>query len=483
MRSLFVIVCFLSGLVLSSSAQVFDYIVAADGSGDFTSVQAAINACPDKEHKIIFIKNGIYKEKVTIGSHAQASNKLLSIIGEDPDKVIITWDDYNGKMVDGKAIDAQNCGTVIVNAADFYAENIVIANTAGEVGPAIALYNVGDRQTFKRCKILGHQDTHRLRKGRRSYFYDCYVEGTVDYIYSGGTAIFDNCQLHTIREGGYITAPEDITYFMEANGKKYYYEFVFRNCKLTSPNNMTYFLGRPWKINCSAVFLSCKMAGVKDQGWSVWSGNNNHETAFFAEHNSMDMAGNLLDVSKRISWSNQLTKEEVDTYYTPEKIYSFISGEYNPFPLIIAPEKPFNLTVSGNSLSWSAVNGAKGYIVYENELIIGFSISSDFSYTTSSESTYSVKAVGQNGNLSETGKVGDISGILGIESDRDIIACYGGMVYVPENIYSEIYSLNGVFLKKEYLKKVISLDGFSKGVYIVKVMTAQGLIVSKINLD
>lgn len=470
------------GLIFNLSAQVFDYVVAKDGSGDYSTIQAAIDATPNDVRTIIFVKSGLYEEKVMIGSHTQSSKKILSIIGEDPEKVIITWDDYNGKVVNGKTIGGTDCGTFIVNAVDFYAENLTIQNTYTQA-QAIALYNVGDRQVFKNCRIIGYQDTHRLRKGRRYYFKDSYIEGAVDYIYCAGPAIYDDCELRTIRNGGYVVAPEDVDYSVSANGKNYMYCFVFRNCTLTSPDNIEYYLGRPWKVKSSAVFIDSKMQGVKKEGWAIWSGNTNHTSAFFAEHNSMDLDGNPLDISNRVDWSYQLTKEEIETYYTPEKIYSFVSGvNFDPFTIVIAPDKPLNLRATTDALSWDAVADAKGYIIYENGSIIGFSTTPSFLYTSNLvDNSYYIKTVAANGNLSvESQSIGNATGIGDNHTEENSIYVKDGMLYLPENQRCEIYSLSGIKVKSTELVREINLQEFSKETYIVRVKTLSGILSEKI---
>lgn len=485
MKSIIYLFILLLGSSSLLSAQVFDFVVAKDGSGTHTTVQDAVNDCPDNVRTLIFVKKGTYEEKVMIGSHTKASSQLISLIGEDAENTIITWDDYFGKVVDGKTLGGTDCGTFIVNAVDFYAENITIQNSYTKA-QAIALYNVGDRQTFKNCRLIGYQDTHRLRKGRRSYYTDCYIEGAVDYIYSGGTAIYENCQLHTIRDGGYIAAPEDITYFISANGKKYYYEFIFRNCTLTAPENVTYYLGRPWKAECSAVYISCNMQGVKNTGWSTWDANN-HLSSFFAEYNSMDMSGNPLDVSNRVDWSYQLTKEEIDTYYTNEKIYSFISGAYDPLPLVVAPETPLNFSLN-ERFEWDPVENAKGYIILRNDEAVIFTTETSHLYSTALKSSgntvYTVKAVGQNGNLSlssnevTTQETGITNPVL---TSKEIYS-HNNTLFVPENEKAELYSISGALVNVSYNKRQIDLSNLKPGHYIVKVSSNGNTYAGKIQL-
>ncbi|MDR1610456.1 MAG: hypothetical protein LBS08_02975, partial [Candidatus Symbiothrix sp.] len=342
---------YLNGLAGENINLIFDcdYVVAKDGSGDFTSLQAAIDASPDNELRRIYVKQGIYEEKILIGSHSKTSAKILSITGEDANNTIITWNDYNGKTIayDGKTVTSgtPQSATFTVNATDFYAENLTIRNTYTEK-QAVALYNVADRQVFKNCRIIGYQDTHYLKKGRRAYFYNCYIEGATDYICAGGTALFENCILHSLKNGSYITAPEDITIYRTENGRKYYYGFVFLNCRLTSEPGVDVYLGRPWQETASSVFLSCTMENIKPEGWSVWSGNNNHLTSFFAEYDSKNQDESAADVSQRVGWSYQLTPEEVSSYYKREDVFSHenFTTPFNPFPVETAIEKPFFTT-------------------------------------------------------------------------------------------------------------------------------------------
>lgn len=472
------------GLAFNLSAQVFDYVVAKDGSGDFTTLQAAVDAAPDDVRTTIFVKSGLYEEKVMIGSHSKTSKKLLSVVGEDKDGVIISWDDHNGKTIiyDGREVTSgtPQSATFTVNAPDFYTENMTIRNTYTSK-QAVALYNVGDRHTFKNCNIIGYQDTHYLKKGRRSYFLDCYIEGGTDYICAGGTAIFENCTLKSVRNSSYITAPEDISAYTIVGDKRYYYGFIFRNCILTSDTGVEVYLGRPWQGTSSSIFLSCKMINIKKEGWSTWSGEN-HLSSFFAEYNSLNADGNVLDVSNRADWSYQLTENEVNTYYTNDKIYAFVSGSYDPFTLVIAPDKPLNLQATTDDLTWDAVVDAKGYIIYENGNIIGFSTTPSFSYTSNLvDNSYYVKTVATNGNLSmESQSIGNTTGIGDNQIDEVNIYVKNGILFLPENQRCEIYSLSGVKVKSTELIREVNLQELTKGSYIVRVNTLSGVLSEKI---
>ena len=149
--------------------------VAKDGTGDFTNIQEAVDATkafPDQRIEI-YIKNGIYREKVCIPEW----NNLLSLIGENRDSTVIVWDDYFDKINRGRNSTFFTY-TVKVEADDFFAQNLTIENSADEVGQAVALHVEGNRCQFANCKILGNQDTAYLTGENSNHFFsNCIISG------------------------------------------------------------------------------------------------------------------------------------------------------------------------------------------------------------------------------------------------------------------------------------------------------------------
>ncbi|HET7733909.1 MAG TPA: pectinesterase family protein, partial [Paludibacter sp.] len=339
MKQIFLL--FLLSICLGANAQPFRFIVAADGTGNYTTIQAALDACPDGVQSLVFVKNGTYNEQVSLGSKTLASTKKISLIGESAAGVVITHS--QSRAASGSPTFEDIC-TVKIYATDFYAENITIQNTAGNTGMAEALYTAGDRQTFKNCRILGYQDTYRSKKGTRGYFKNCWIEGAVDFIYAGGTLFFDDCNINCVKGGGYIVAPEDayatIPKASTVIQKFLRLGFIFRNCNIIANSDVSassYTLGRPWNTNAGAFYLNCKLGNhIKSAGWTVMGGNET--SACFAEYNSIDANGNPIDITGRISWSFQLPKADVDSFLTPAKVYaaSYTTG-YNPVSLCISP--------------------------------------------------------------------------------------------------------------------------------------------------
>lgn len=285
-------------------------VVAQDGSGDFKTVQEAINAVPDfrKVTTTIFIKNGKYKEKLNLS----ASKKMVTLIGEDVEKTILTYDDYAQKKNRfGEEMGTSGSSGFYIYGDEFTAKNITFQNTAGPVGQAVALWVAGDKASFLNCRMLGFQDTlYTYGPGSKQYFYRCFISGTVDFIFGSATAVFEDCELFC-KSPGFVTAssaPDSVKH-----------GYVFLNCKLTgtAPAQSVY-LGRPWRPHAKAVFLNCDLgAMIKVEGWNNWGKTSNEETAFYAEYQNK---GTGSSIAKRVGWSKQLNDQEA-AGYTLENIF------------------------------------------------------------------------------------------------------------------------------------------------------------------
>jgi len=281
-------------------------VVAKDGTGDFKTVQEAINAVPDFRNAItvIFIKNGVYKEKLNLS----ASKRMVKMVGESRDKTVLTYDDYAQKKNSfGEEMGTSGSSGFYIYGDGFTAENITFENTAGPVGQAVALWVAGDKARFINCRMLGFQDTlYTYGKGSRQYFYKCYISGTVDFIFGSATAVFEDCNIFC-KKPGYVTAAST------PDTSKYGY--VFKNCKIegAAPEGTVY-LGRPWRPAAKTVFLNCELSAViRPEGWHNWGKESNEKTAFYAEYKNKGLGAVQ---SKRVNWSHQLTDEEAKNYIT-----------------------------------------------------------------------------------------------------------------------------------------------------------------------
>ena len=292
--------------------------VAKDGSGDYKTIQEAINAVRAYSPVpiSIFIRNGVYQEKLVIPSWVGN----ITIKGESREQTIITNNDYSGKFMAKDAdtltnktrFSTFNSYTVWVQGNDVKIENLTIRNTSGRVGQAVALHVDGDRFGIRSCDLLGNQDT-LLTAGdsSRQYYENCYVEGTTDFIFGPATAIFKNCTIKSLTNS-YITAA--------STPKWKSFGYVFMDCKLIANDEaQKVFLGRPWRANARTVFLNCEMGKqIRPEGWDNWRNPDNEKTAFYAEYNCK---GEGASRAQRVAWSKELTKKEAKEY-TIAKIFA-----------------------------------------------------------------------------------------------------------------------------------------------------------------
>lgn len=283
----------------SSSESNYHFVVAQDGTGDFRTVQEAVNAVPDFRKAgptRILIKKGVYKEKLVVANTKDG----VQLYGEDG--VIITYDDYASKFnVFGENKGTSGSSSVYIYGPNFLAENITFENSSGPVGQAVACLVGADRVVFRHCRFLGFQDTlYTFGENTREYYEDCYIEGTVDFIFGKATAVFNRCELHCKRNGGFITAP--------ATPQTSAYGYVFFDCKITADDGVkdgSVYLSRPWRPYAKCVFIRCELGRhIRPEGWHNWGNPDNEKTTYYAEYQSRG-AGAMPE--RRVAWSHQLT--------------------------------------------------------------------------------------------------------------------------------------------------------------------------------
>lgn len=331
-----------------------DLVVAKDGSGNYTTLQAAIDAAPTGRTTpfVIYIKNGIYKEKINIPSN----KPFIHLVGESVANTIITWDDYSGKVVNGTTIGTSTSATITISASDCMAANITFENATGYTGDgpqALAINVSGDRCAFKSCRFIGGQDTVLANgNGKRQYFKHCYIDGNTDFIFGSSIAVFDSCVIFPRdrvdgSNGGYITAANT------SQGQAYGY--VFRDCRITKNRGITFYtLGRPWQNDATStdanraynktVFINAVMgSSIRPEGWSAWNGGTNTSVITYAEYKTKKWDATLLNTSQRVPWSKQLADAEAAAYTLPA-----ILGNWDPCTLSssLCNSQPAEIAVS-----------------------------------------------------------------------------------------------------------------------------------------
>ena len=325
---------------LARHLRFYHIVVSQDGKGDYLTIQDAINAVPDYMHAeitTIFIRKGVYHEMVTI-----PHNKFrVHLIGERADSTIITFDKSAKQLWPERgdlAMGTSGSASMYVHSGYVTLENLTIENPMRDkdgMGQAVALFlGGGDHIVLKGCRLLGWQDTlytygyyNKFGGPCRMYAIDCYIEGTIDFIFGPMTCLFENCHIHC-KADSYITAASTL--------KQWKYGYVFKNCRITAAEGVTkVYLGRPWRPYARTVFMNCELgAFIQPAGWKSWPRKDKpfgdgSDTAFYAEYHN---TGAGAATGQRVAWSHQLTDEEA-AEYTMDKIFYHENDEkhgWNP---------------------------------------------------------------------------------------------------------------------------------------------------------
>ncbi len=308
-------------------------VIAPDGSGDFTSLQAAVDAIPEAaEGAELFLRSGVYRERVVI--HRDS----VRLVGEDRERTVIAASgcakdpDENG-LERGTFLSA----TLLVSGSHVTVENLTVRNDAGDgriVGQAVAVYAAGDRGLWRNVNMIANQDTLYCgplnpkvaefispRRGSAELadvdnlgncpltesvqrFENCFIRGDVDFIFGSYRCLFDRCTLYMNERGGYYTASNS------AEGQPW--GMVFRRCVLTGEcAEGKAWLGRPWRRFARTVFLNCDMDDhVAPQGFSDWD-EERVITDLYGEYGT---TGVRADLSERDPREKRLSPQEAQEF-------------------------------------------------------------------------------------------------------------------------------------------------------------------------
>jgi pectin methylesterase-like acyl-CoA thioesterase len=466
------------------TAKLFDAVVAKDGTGDYTSVIAAVNAAPTGRTQpwLIFVKNGTYSGHVEI----PANKPYINLIGQSRENVIISDARICGSSTvypDSAVYSVDPGASVVVKSANCYFENICFENKFGYdnlTGPqALALYTQNDRTILNNCWLRSYQDTYLTTYGNvayRHYIKNCRIEGAVDFIYGGGDVFFDKCTLYLNRSaGGYIVAPSHQT------GTQWGY--VFSNCTIdgASPSYTTY-LGRPWANSPKTSFLNTTAKiNIYPEGWLEHMGAI---PAIFADYNTVDGNGDLTDMSARIDqywigdvsakvWGTakkSFTNEEAATYTMNNVLTG--SDAWDPAAIVETTEIPANVINTSGTLTWNATSYAICYVILRDNVVIGFTTSNTFTDNTYSgvrqqnvpglvktggASEYKVIAVAESGALSSPAIASNSGVPTGLDNQTTKIFAFikdNKMIInnlEPGSLVS-VYSFNGMLMNEQKAK-------------------------------
>jgi pectinesterase len=297
MRTLALLAAVLVSLPAAAAVAPLRVVVAQDGSGNFPTVQNAVDHVMDRVlapfagRVIIEIRPGVYHERVRV----PPDRPRITFLGNDAATTTISYS-VGAKDAGGTFFSA----VVDISGAEFEAENLTFENTYGTGTQAVAVSTHSDRAVFRHCRFLGMQDTLYAASGRQ-YYEDCYIAGHVDFIFGNAQAVFERCEIHS-RGAGYIAA---VSRTMPAGPEG----FVFDHCRLTAdPGVQGVSLGRPWRLYARVVYLDCRMdAHIRPEGWDNWKKPEAEKYSFFGEFGS---TGPGAAMDRRVKWSHALTVEE-----------------------------------------------------------------------------------------------------------------------------------------------------------------------------
>ncbi|MEA3186247.1 MAG: hypothetical protein QOD99_77 [Chthoniobacter sp.] len=292
--------------------------VAADGTGDFNTVQGAIDFVPfspaNTIPRTITVKNGTYTELV----HLRGGQNLITLQGQSRDGTVIGYLNNNTVLND---MVTQNTlavrGSFSSNANDFTLYNLSIKNLTPEFGSqAEALVINGPRAIVNHVSLYSYQDTLLMNSGS-GFFTDCYIEGAVDYMWGGAATFFQRCEL----KANGNTSAGDGTYYTQARnaaptGNVASKGFSYVNCTLDAyPSNTSATLSRTFNDYSQTIYINCKMGPhITSTGWNINSGNT--ATLALWEFNSMDLNGNPLNVSGRPTYNRAFAVSGTSIIYT-----------------------------------------------------------------------------------------------------------------------------------------------------------------------
>ena len=278
-----------------------NFVVAKDGSGQFNSIQQAVNACPEKNpgRCIIYIKAGIYREQVII---PKKKNNIF-MFGDGARKTVIT---YNRSVGLSSGTTTSLSGTVQVESEGFIAKYIGFKNTAGPNGhQAVAIRVNGDRAVLFNCRFDGYQDTLYVNNGRQ-FYRNCVVSGTVDFIFGKSATVIQN-SLIVVRKGNkgqYNTVTAD----GNEKGLAMKIGIVLQHCRIVPDRKLAAerltvesYLGRPWKQYSTTVIMNTEIGDlIRPEGWRMWDGENFHKSCRYIEYNNRGPGANT---NRRVNWA------------------------------------------------------------------------------------------------------------------------------------------------------------------------------------
>jgi pectin methylesterase-like acyl-CoA thioesterase len=378
----------------------FDFIVGVNG--DFkAALTAATSASASGKRFHIFFPKGEYNIGTLTGDGNQMTTISIpnvSYIGESADSVVL----YNKSTLESINSTATMYFTGV--SSNLYMQDVSLKNkmdyrTGVLLGRGVALWDQGSKNIYKNVKLLSNQDTY-YTGGDRSYLETCEIHGTVDFICGGGDIFFNECLLYLEdRSGNCITAP--------ATNSNWGY--VFNRCTIDGfeSNNNSYRLGRPWSNAPKSVYLNTTMKTLPAA--TAWGDPMNVNPSVFAEYNSMNASGTLIDLSSRrssytkdgvtVNLNPVLTSQQAAQYAITNVVGGTDAWQPNLYTEQVSPPIISN---TGTTLNWDDSPYVLCWAVCKNAAFVAFVTTNSYEIPsgTAAGSVFTVRAANEMGGLS-----------------------------------------------------------------------------------
>ena len=398
----------------------------------------------------IFLHNGTYD----LGSKVMTEIPMnVSLIGEDMESVtIVNHPDPTKLTLTNRS---EMTPTLYLTGENLYLQDLTVLQaldygTDNITGQALAIRTRGDRQAYKRVRMLGCQDTYYINKSTiRNYLEDCFIAGDVDFIYGDGTAFLKGCTIYynDTRGGtaGAIAAPNT-----PAENE---WGLVISECTIDGPSaaNNKFYLGRPWNDSPAVTYVNNTFNILPaPTGWTSMSAR---KVLRFHEYGSKDANGNQLDLSQRstaacypaLKSDDPVITAEEAARYTVENVMSGSDG-WAPQTLTAQMTAP-TLTASDGQLQWNAIEGAYCYVVCKNGSAVAFTRDTHYAFTDNLDSNqFTIRVANTMGGLGNPSNGIGTTEIRNITHDR----------FIPSD--TPRYNLAGQRVRNSY-KGLVIMNG------------------------
>ena len=379
---------------------------SAESLLDVLDIVNGTNAAKDAERSFIYLPNGTYDLNETVKTAISGHN--ISIIGQSMDKTII-------RTAPDKSIEGLGSADMFsVSGTNLYLQDLTLWNAldyynAGSAGRAAVMQDSGNRTIGKRVRMLSYQDTYySSNDNMQSYYEDCDIHGTVDFICGGGDVRFVNTQISlepraTNGSGGRtVVAPRGTVKF----------GYVFDGCNVIdlAGGKGNWNFGRTWNNDPISIYLNTTLDenAQKTLIASRWTekGMNNTDPKVFGEYGTKDINGtDITPKSNKIasfggSFETILTADQAAGYSYDMMFKNNIEKPWDPAALTAQVAAPTNVKLAGTKLTWSAAKDVETWVIFKNGQIFGIANTPGFT-VDDANATYAVRAANKMGGLSE----------------------------------------------------------------------------------